>query len=78
LTRTLTFENFRQDLPNALLHNDAAVIRSAGTRYNTTLINALVLYVAASVVSSNGVHGLQMGPNGNYILKSQCPSIFIK
>jgi hypothetical protein len=48
-----------------MLHNDPAVIRSSGTRYNTTLINALVLYVAASVVSSNGVHGLQMGPNGN-------------
>ena len=42
------------ELPSAFLLNDAALVRASGSRYNTSLINSLVLYVAASVVSANG------------------------
>jgi len=54
-------DGFLQDMPNALLLHDAALVRSSGSRYNVALINSMVLYAAASAISNNAA--ALMGPN---------------
>ena len=62
-----------QDMPNTLLLNDAALVRSSGSRYNVALINSMVLYAAASVISNDAA--LTGGATGVCVLEGKCARI---